>query len=110
MGKWKCEKWEKSEQSFRSVTGKIRSKPTFQQCQFIGQDVVRTFKKYGIKWNGMEKNWFKGDGLLTVTLGVSGKAGIWKLGICREIFEESDRKKRPNLELSLQELKNDNTI
>ena len=41
----------------------------------------------------MEKNGLKGDGLLTVTLGASGKAEIWKLGICREIFEESDRKK-----------------
>ena len=32
--------------------GKIR---TFLQCQFVGQDVVRTFKKSGIKRNGVGK-------------------------------------------------------
>ena len=52
----------------RSVIGKKLSKPTFLQCQFVGQDVVRTFKKYGIKWNVVGKNGLKGDRLLTVTL------------------------------------------
>ncbi len=55
MGKLKFGKWEKSGQFLRSVTGKKLSKPTFLQCQFVGQDVVRTFKKFGIMWNGVEK-------------------------------------------------------
>ena len=55
------------------MTGKKLYKPTFLQCQFIGQDVVRTFKKYGIKWNVVRKNELKGDRLLTVTLGVIQK-------------------------------------
>ena len=70
--------------------------------------MVRTFKKYGIKWNGVGKNGLKGDRLLTVTLGISGEIEIWKMGKIRKNFEPCDRKKRkkkPNLELSLRELK-----
>ena len=76
-----------------SATGKNFFKPTFLQCQFLGQDVVRTFKKYGIKWNGLGKNGLKGDRLLTVTLGVSEEIKIGKLGKIRKIFEKCNRKK-----------------
>ena len=92
MGKVKLGKWEKSGQFFRNVTGKKLSKPTFLQCQFVGQDVVRTFKKYGIKRNGVGKNGLKGDRLLTVTLGISGEIEIWKMGKIRTIFETCHRK------------------
>ena len=46
--------------------------------------MVRTFKEYGIKWNG--KNGLKGDRLLTVTLGVSGESEIGKMGKITTIF------------------------
>ena len=94
MGKLKFGKWEKSGQFFRNVTGKKLSKPTFLQCQFVGQDVVRTFRKYSTKWNGMEKNGLKGDRLLTVTLGISGEIEIWKMGKIRTIFETCHRKRK----------------
>ena len=59
MRKLKFGKWEKSGQFLRSVTGKKLSKPTFLQCPFLGKDVVRTFKEYGIKWNELGKKWIE---------------------------------------------------
>ena len=53
--KLKFGKREKSVQFLRRVTRKKLSKPIFLQCQFVGQDMVRTFKEFGIKWNGVEK-------------------------------------------------------
>ena len=65
----------KNQDKFLEMWKKL-SKPTFLQCQFVGQDVVRTFKKYGIKWNVVGKNGLKGDRLLTVTSGVSEEIEI----------------------------------
>ena len=49
--------------------------------------MVRTFKKYGIKWNVVGKSGLKGDRLLTVTLGVSEEIEIGKLGNQKSVTE-----------------------